>query len=258
MYMSVPITDCLWPDNLMKIHLHRWWWLRRRNSYETEELLLNCLPLICLGGRADDHRVGGRHYFAISPPPSPDPPRGFACNALLDLWLGADMDLSREQQYISTRDTERWGRGRRCVQSAESTLIQMLCQFGWTSVLSSQYSWLQIYMVRIFGLFLNLWNLTNGLLFMWHCACHCPAQPQTCPCCQYQAMNRGGDANHQFRTTMAWESYNQRLETCTLVFVFVVVSLVEYQFKNFSIQKRTIFKTLAEIWNTAGIQIWAY
>ena len=68
-YMSVPITDCLWPDNLMKIHLHRWWWLRRRNSYETEELLLNCLPLICLGGRADDHRVGGRHYFAISPPP---------------------------------------------------------------------------------------------------------------------------------------------------------------------------------------------
>ena len=35
--------------------------------------MLNCLPLICLGGRADDHRVGGRHYFAISPPPLPLP-----------------------------------------------------------------------------------------------------------------------------------------------------------------------------------------
>ena len=123
-----------------------------------------------------DHRVGGRHYFAISP----------LSTSLLDFWPAADMDLSREQQYISTRDTERWGRGRRCVLSADSTLVLVLCQFVWESVLWSQY-----FLWQFVILFLILWNLTNGLLFMWHCACHCP-QTQPCPCCQYQAMNRGG------------------------------------------------------------------
>ena len=62
--------------------------------YEIEYLLLNCLPLICLRGRADDHRVGVRHYFAISPLLLSS---SWIClQRTLDLWLSADMDLSRE------------------------------------------------------------------------------------------------------------------------------------------------------------------
>ena len=64
-----------------------------------------------------------------SPDPPPPPRRGFACNALLDLWPRADMDLSGEQRYISARDTERWGRGRPCVLSADSPLVLIRCQF---------------------------------------------------------------------------------------------------------------------------------
>ena len=95
-----------------------------------EELLLNCLPpLICLGGRADlTTEWGGGIILPLAP--SQPHHHGFAGNALLDFWPDADMDLSREQQYISTRDTGSWGGGRPCVRSADpDALILMPCQF---------------------------------------------------------------------------------------------------------------------------------
>ena len=117
-----------------KLHTWEWcWWLCRRDSYETEKLLLNCLPLICLGGRADDHRVGGRHYFAISPP--------LLLILLMDLlathfWIcgSAQTWICRESSNIFGPGTLRGGGGggQACyLQTLHLILIP--CQFVWES-----------------------------------------------------------------------------------------------------------------------------